>query len=208
LIVCAAGVWFFVAIETRPDKDELSASPSGPVIAQVTTMEELPAITKSGQFPAVWSGIVGLKATPVEAQTANSDQRPFRITAVPTNGGHYLSVRISSLKQGEVYAAEVLLKPDSQTLVFLQVHDQKASNYGLLLCDLAARAIYGVQRDVISQQIQPVEGGWLKLTLALRSADGSLDVTLGFVDPPNRTVFKGDGRSTLTFGGVEMVPQS
>ncbi len=83
--------------------------------------------------------------------------------------------------------------------------DLKPTNYGLLFCDLVDRSIFNVQRDVVSRKIEPGRDRWLKLTLALRTADGVIGVTLGFVDSANSTVFKSNGRSALTFGGVETV---
>ena len=65
-----------------------------------------------------------------------------------------------------------------------------------------------MQRDVVSRKIEHGQDGWLKLTFTQRTADGVLDVTLGFVNTENSTVFKADGQSALTFGGVETVSQN
>jgi hypothetical protein len=209
LIVCAAGVWLFVNVEIRRDDDTPTAEPSAPVIELATTaIADLPTMAKSGEFPATWTNIKGLVVSPVREEAIIPGQPVLKLVALPTGDGHYLSMRVSSLQKDVVYAIRVWLKPGSQTLAFLQVNDHKPTNYGLLFCDLTDRSIFKVQRDVVSHQIEPGQDGWLKLTLALRNADGYLDVTLGFVSPGHSTVFKGNGQSTLMIGGIETVLQN
>jgi hypothetical protein len=208
LIVCAAGVWLFVNVEIQRDDDNPTAEPSAPVTEPATTaIADLPIMTKSGEFPAAWTNIRGLDVSPVREEAISPGQPVLKLVALATGDGHYLSMRVSSLHKDIVYAIGVWLKPDSQALAFLQVNDQKPTNYGLLFCNLADRSILKVQRDVVSQKIEPGRDGWLKVTLALRNADGYLDVTFGFVSPGYSTVFKGNGQSTLTFGGIETVLQ-
>ena len=207
LVICYLAVWAFVSFETHHGKGA-SSNPSAPVVTQATALKDLPEITKSGGFPISWGGIEGLNAGRTGEQAINLGQPVLKLVAIPTSGGHYLDVRVSSLQKDTVYAVGVWLKPGSQTLTFLQVADLKPTNYGLLFCDLADRRIFNVLRDVVSRKIEPGRDGWLKLTLAQRTADGVLDVTLGFVDTANSTVFKADGQSVLTFGGVETVPQN
>jgi hypothetical protein len=207
LVICWGAVWAFVSFETHHGKGRPAKS-SAPVVTQATVLKDLPEITKSGGFPISWAGIEGLDASPTGEQTVSPGQPVLRLVAIPTSGGHYLDIRVSSLQKDSVYAVGVWLKPGSHTLVFLQVADLKSTNYGLLFSDLADRKIFNEQRNIVSRKIEPGRDGWLKLTLAQRTADGALDVTLGFVDTENSTVFKADGQSALTFGGVETAAQN
>jgi hypothetical protein len=207
LVICFVAVWAYVSIETAGDEGP-PAKASAPAVAQATAFKDLPEITKSGEFPVSWAGIKGLNASPTGEEAIIPGQPVLRLVASPTSGGHYLNARVSSLQKDTVYAVGVWLKPGSQTLAFLQVADLKPTNYGLLFCDLAHRRIFNEQRDVVSRKIEPGRDGWLKLTLAQRTADGVLDVTLGFVGTANSTVFEADGQSALTFGGIETAPQN
>jgi hypothetical protein len=207
LIICWVAVWAFVSFETHREEG-VPSNPPAPVVTQATVLKDLPEITKSGEFPISWAGIEGLNASTTGEQAISPGQPVLALVAIPTPGGHYLYARISSLQKDTVYAVGVWLKPGSQALAFLQVTDLKSTNYGLLFCDLGDRRIFNVQRDVVSRKIEPGRDGWLKLTLVLRTADGVLDVTLGFVDTANSTVFKADGQSALTFGGIETIPQN
>jgi len=207
LIICWVAVWAFVSFETHHVKGPPS-NPSAPVVTQATVLKDLPEIGNSGGFPISWASIEGLHASPTGEQAISPGQPVLSLVAIPTPGGHYLNARVSSLQNDTVYAVGVWLKPGSQALAFLQVTDLTPANYGLLFCDLGDRRIFNVQRDVVSRKIEPGRDGWLKLTLVLRTADGVLDVTLGFVDTANSTVFKADGQSALTFGGIETIPQN
>jgi hypothetical protein len=205
-IICWVAVWVFVSFET--DREGGAPShPSAPVVTEATALKDLPEITKSGEFPILWAGIEGLNASPTGEQAISPGQPVLRLVAIPTPGSHYLDTRVSSLQKGSVYEVGVWLKPGSHNLVFLQVADLKPTNYGLLFCNLADRKIFNEQRNVVSRKIEPGRDGWLKLTLAQQTADGVLDVTLGFVDTENSTVFKADGQSALSFGGVEALRQ-
>jgi hypothetical protein len=209
LIVCAAGVWLFVNLEIQSDDDMPTARPSAPIIeSAATAISDLPTMTKSGDFPAAWTNIKGLDVSPLQEENITPGQPVLQLVALSTGDDHYLSMRVSSLQKDIAYAIGVWLKPASQTLAFLQVNDQKPTNYGLLFCDLADRIIFKVQRDVVSRKIEPGRDGWSKLTLALHNADGYLDVTVGFVSPEHSTVFKGNGQSMLMFGGIETVLQN
>jgi hypothetical protein len=207
LVICWVAVWAFVSFETHHGNGARS-NPTAPVVTQATVLKDLPEITKSGEFPVSWAGIKGLNASPTGEEAISPGQPVLRLVASPTSGGHYLNARVSSLQKDTLYAVGVWLKPGSQTLTFLQVADLKPTNYGLLFCDLADRRIFNAQRDVVSRKIEPGRDGWLKLTLAQRTADGVLDVTLGFVGTANSTEFAADGQSALTFGGIEIVPQN
>ena len=207
LIICFVAVWAFVSIETADDEGAPS-KPSAPVAPQPTLLKDLPEIARSGEFPISRAVIAGLDANPTAEQAISPGQPVLSLVAIPTPGGHYLNVRVSSLQKDTVYAVGVWLKPGSQTRVFLQVEDLKPINYGVLFCDLAARRIFNEQRDIVSRKIEPGRDGWLKLTLAQRTADDVLDVTLGFVDTADSTVFAANRQSALTFGGIETVPQN
>jgi hypothetical protein len=207
LVICFVAVWAYVSIETAGDEGP-PAKASAPAVPQATAAKDVPEITKSGAFPISSAGVEGLDASPTGEQEIIPGQPVLRLVASPTSGGHYLNARVSSLQKDTVYAVGVWLKPGSQTLAFLQVADLKPTNYGLLFCDLAHRRIFNEQRDVVSRKIEPGRDGWLKLTLAQRTADGVLDVTLGFVGTANSTVFEADGQSALTFGGIDTAPQN
>src|ERR1700722_676354 len=164
LIICVVAVWAYVSFETSGDEC-VPPKPSAPVVRHATALKDLPEISNSGGFPISWASIEGLDATPTREQAVSPGQPVLSLVAIPTSGGHYLNARVSSLQKDTVYAVGVWLKPGSQTLTFLQVADLKATNYGLLFCDLADRRIFNEQRDVVSRKIEPGRDGWLKLTL-------------------------------------------
>jgi hypothetical protein len=190
-----------------PSSDTSTFTLAEQIVTQATTINDLPAVAKFGDFPVTWTAIDGLNISPVSEAAVNPGQPVLKLVTIPTQGGHNLTLRISSLQKDKVYSIAVLLKPQSQTLTFVQVHDKKPTNYGILFCDLAGHKIFNVNGAIVSEAIELERDGWSKLKLALRNADGFLDVTLGFVSAEDATVFKGDGQAALTFGGIEATPQ-
>ena len=114
LVICYLAVWAFVSFETHHGKGA-SSNPSAPVVTQATALKDLPEITKSGGFPISWGGIEGLNAGRTGEQAINLGQPVLKLVAIPTSGGHYLDVRVSSLQKDAVYAVGAWLTPGSQT---------------------------------------------------------------------------------------------
>lgn len=205
LVICIAAVWAVVSWQTEP-KQVAVPKPSGPVITTGTTLQELPPITGSS---ASWSGIQGVNAT-VALQDASviPGEPALKLVALTTDGSHFVDTLIGSLNKNSLYTISVWLKPAPQADVFIQAHDQKPTNYGLVVYDLADKKISIKHGDVVDAAVVADQNGWLKLTLALRTADDVLDVMIGFADPAGSTTLKGDGQSALLFGGVAVAPKT
>jgi hypothetical protein len=197
----------YVLNTVAPGPDAELYETTGSIVAQATPVGDLPALAEAGSSPVAWTVIDGLNASPASEHAVHPGQSVLKLVALATQGGHNLSVRFSSLQKNKVYTIVLLLKPESQALTFVQVHDQKPTNYGIVFCDLAGQKILDAKGSMVSQSIEPDRDGWSRLKLAMRNADGLLDVTVGFVSAPAATVFKGDGRSALKFGGIDAIPQ-
>jgi len=78
----------------------LESAPSGPGVARATTLAEVPKLA-TDRF--VYIGIQGLNAEVVEVDPVVMGQQVWRLTAVPTEGRHYLAAESTTLDKNAVY---------------------------------------------------------------------------------------------------------
>jgi len=79
-------------------------------------------------------------------------------------------------------------------------------NYGFAVFDPAARLVASSSAGLKQRGIEQGPDDWQKIWLDLATTDGQFVLALGVVSR-DRRLFKGDGRSGLTFGGIQIAPR-
>ncbi len=155
-----------------------------------------------------WIGLQGLNAEAVSGERVVTGQPIMTLVAVPTDGRHYLAAQTTGLDRNRVYRVTAWVKAAADVKVEVELRDGVISrngqplNYGFAVFDPAGRLVAsssGLKRHGIEQGLDD----WQKIWLDLATTDGQFVLALGVVSR-DRRLFKGDGRSGLTFGGIQI----
>jgi len=158
-----------------------------------------------------WIGLQGLNVEAVSGERVVTGQPIMTLVAVPTDGRHYLAAQTTGLDRNRVYRVTAWVKAAADVKVEVELRDGVISrnaqplNYGFAVFDPAARLVAsssGLKQRGIEQGLDD----WQKIWLDLATTDGQFILVLGVVSR-DRWLFKGDGRSGLTFGGIQIAPR-
>ena len=180
-------------------------APSGPVITKETALADLPPLTTSG---FAFIGIQGLNAEIEEGEAVVAGQRILRLVAVPTTDRHYFAAQSTTLNKDQLYRITAWVRGPAGVKVEMQVSDElkpgggTPANYGSAIFDPARRTVTSLSGRLEGRGIEQGPEGWQKIWVDLTTAGGEMVLAFGLVSK-DRSVFKGDGRLGLTFGGIE-----
>ena len=86
----------------------------------------------------------------------------------------------------------------------LDLRDGKPANYAKAGFDLAKLRVVNSSAGLKGSGIEEGPDGWQKIWIDMPTTNGEIVLALGLINR-NRSVFKGDGRMDLTFGGIEFI---
>jgi hypothetical protein len=197
------------APEDGPQTLSKEPAPSGPAVTEETTLALLPETNVPG---FEWIGLQGLNAEAVSGERVVTGLPIMTLVAVPTDGRHYLAAQTTGLDRNRVYRVTAWVKAAADVKVEVELRDGVISrngqplNYGFAVFDPAARLVASSSAGLKQRGIEQGPDDWQKIWLDLATTDGQFVLALGVVSR-DRRLFKGDGRSGLTFGGIQIAPR-
>jgi hypothetical protein len=197
------------APEGGPQTPSEESAPSGPVVTEETTLERLPQTNVPG---FEWIGLQGLNAEAVSGERVVTGQPIMTLVAVPTDGRHYLAAQTTGLDRNRVYRVTAWVKAAVDVKLEVELRDGvmlrngRPANYGIAVFDPATRLVASSSAGLKERGVEEGLDGWQKVWVDLATTDGQFVLALGVVSR-DRRLFKGDGRSGLTFGGIQVAPR-
>jgi len=182
-------------------------APVGPVATQQTLLDELPKPTTDG-FALI--GIQGLNAQVQEDDPVLLGQTILRLVAVPTESRHYLAAEATKLERDRIYRVMAWVKAAAGATAEMELRDGldprdgKPANYAKAGFDLTKLRVVNSSAGLKGSGIEEGPDGWQKIWIDMPTTNGEIVLALGLINR-NRSVFKGDGRMDLTFGGIEFI---
>ena len=196
-----------------PGKPHPIAPKSAPVTA-ATALEQLPAPPSAhnfadgwdGTYETRWDGIEGLNASASPETPIVRAYPTLELVALPVEGLHRLGLKIRGLSPGIVYQVGFWTKAAAGTRVGLDVRDITGTNSAGASFDLANQTILSPVGQLRGGGVVAARDQWYKAWMQLFSADGGLVTYLALLNSDGVGVFKGDGRTVILFGGIEVKP--
>lgn len=196
-----------------PDTPHPIVPKSAPVTA-ATALDQLPSLQGAhgfadgwdGTYETHWDGIDGLNASASPEMPIVGAYPTLELVALPVGGLHRLGLKIRGLSPGVVYQIGFWTKAAAGTKIGLDVRDVTSKNSGGAVFDLANRTVLSPVGKLHGSGVGAGNDQWYKPWMQLFSADGGLVAYLSVLNSNGGGAYKGDGRTVILFGGLEVKP--
>jgi hypothetical protein len=136
----------------------------------------------------------------------SSDNAAFSLLATQDASVHRLGLQLVGVPANRPVRLTVWVKAPQGTRINFDLRDGKSNtgepqNHGMIAVDARQGTILGSNGNVqASAQMGPAD--WVKIHLAMKTADGLVVLYLGLLDSAGNANFSGTGEQVI-FGGIE-----